>query len=907
MAPPPRGSRALQAALLVAAAAALDNGFRVPAMGFSTWYGFTSNIDEVMLRGIADGLVSSGLRDVGYNNLWIDDGYVLPRDNATGRVTVDPAVFPSGIKAFADYVHARGLKFGVYTSIGPLTCLGTQPTQPKRPGSCGYETVDAQSYLEWGVDQVKDDGCGSCPQHDPYVAMRDALNATGRPIFFSIHGGTTPGSPNGTVANDWRTGGDLYSSSFDMWTNRLDLATTPEQAALVGPGSFANPDFLEVGYSPRAPKGADGVMSALEQRSMFTMWAALPTPLILSADVRPNATSGGVDDAETRETLMNAEVIAVNQDEAAQPMRIVFNSSDNGAAQVWRKPLASAGALAVVLFHRGADTTGPLPDPPAVREISVTWEQLGLPDGALVSVRDLWAHAELGVFSAGFAQNVSQRDAKIFVFTPSQAPQWTVLPGIRCHNDVFTVGPVSSLEVCEASCASRGPLVTFCTDAPDAGCPGPAGSCWCYPLSELPSCAPQDGWISAYLPPPPPPPPTPYDYVAPGAFADNLCSLSLRDAAGQDYVFDLRGVATVNGSAGGISAVPCGVFPLECALVPIPQPLGAGVQLSGPWSCFFPLSSGPPLHALADASNAASGGLVTTFQAAWRQTSDGEECHDFDPVRGRDAGRRLVISHACDATAAPGAVKFLGSVEDPVCTYTLSISSLAACGTKAAAPAPAPNPPTPAAPAWAPNAGPFAAYLCNPVLSDAGGGKWRFAFQQLFSRGSDYSVTTPLGTFALNVCGYTQTTCTPAYAVAANFGALVVQWAGGAPPGPAAACTWGNGTAAACTAPCRTLAEGAPVFSLANASNGATGGVVMALQGELVSADEPASTPRCGFDASGDPLFPHVTVRIACDASVPTLKVDGVQATADADACAYVVMARASAACGAASADGAAA
>jgi len=142
------GGRALPAALLVAAAAALDNGFRVPAMGFSTWYGFTSNIDEVMLRGIADGLVSSGLRDVGFDNLWIDDGYVLPRDNVTGRVTVDPAVFPSGIKAFADYVHARGLKFGIYSASSSVVCSG-------RPGSLFYEAVDAQTFAEWGVDYVK--------------------------------------------------------------------------------------------------------------------------------------------------------------------------------------------------------------------------------------------------------------------------------------------------------------------------------------------------------------------------------------------------------------------------------------------------------------------------------------------------------------------------------------------------------------------------------------------------------------------------------------------------------------------------------------------------------------------------------------------------------------------------------
>ena len=336
------------------------------------------------------------------------DGWALPRDNSTGRVTVDPAVFPSGIPAFSSYLHARNLSFGIYTDAGPLTCLGYQPTQPKRPGSCGFETIDAQTYAEWEVDQVKMDGCGSCA-HNSYVAMRDALNATGRRFFFS----TSPGSQDPAVSNDWRTGPDLYSSDYSMWTNRLDLATTPAQAALAGPGAFPNPDFLEVGYSPREPKGPN-VMTALEQRSMFTFWAALPTNLILSADLRPGAASGGID-ADALATLTNHEAIAINQDAAARPLVIVSNSSDGGV-QAWARPLAS-GTVAVVLFFRGASTAGPMPDPPAVAEISVTAAQAGLPAQASFAVRDLWLHADLGVYSGSFSANVTQRDARLYTFT----------------------------------------------------------------------------------------------------------------------------------------------------------------------------------------------------------------------------------------------------------------------------------------------------------------------------------------------------------------------------------------------------------------------------------------------------------------------------------------------------------
>ena len=185
----------------------LDNGLRVPPMGWSSWYGFTQNIDEVMLRGMADGMVSSGLHTVGYSHIWIDDGWVIGRENKSGTCSatgptgadsckpiVDSKLFPSGMRNLSDYVHARGLKFGIYTSKGPKTCLGYQPTQPDRPGSCGYEQVDADTYVhDWDVDQVKDDGCGQCPQHEPFAAMRDALNKTGKPIWYAIHSSTAPG------------------------------------------------------------------------------------------------------------------------------------------------------------------------------------------------------------------------------------------------------------------------------------------------------------------------------------------------------------------------------------------------------------------------------------------------------------------------------------------------------------------------------------------------------------------------------------------------------------------------------------------------------------------------------------------------------------------------------------------
>ncbi len=398
---------------------ALDNGIRLPPLGWSSWYGYTSNIDEALIKGIGNGMVVSrtlrngsvtSLLSVGFRHVWIDDGFALPRDNVTQKIIVDPQLFPSGFRNLSDTLHIQGLLFGVYTSKGPLTCLAYQAGQPKRPGSCGFEQIDADTYAnDWQVDQVKDDGCGDCSQHDPFIAMRDALNATGRHILYTIHGDTTPGSDNGTVANMWRTGGDLYSSSFDMWTNRLDLATASTQYSLVGPGSLPDPDFLEVGYSPRSPPGGQ-TQCALEQRSMFTMWAALPTGLILSADIRVG--SNGID-LDTLETLTNTEVIAINQDPLVAPMRCLYNIS---GLQVWVKPLFNPNTQALVFFNRGVDTTGPIPTPPQIKLIEIDWSSLGYAANTSVAVRDLWAsNPNLGVFQGSFQANVTQRDARIYM------------------------------------------------------------------------------------------------------------------------------------------------------------------------------------------------------------------------------------------------------------------------------------------------------------------------------------------------------------------------------------------------------------------------------------------------------------------------------------------------------------
>ena len=230
-----------------ASAAALDNAFRLPPLGWSSWYGFTSNIDEELFKGIGEGLIAPRLlrngsqvtlAAVGFRHVWCDDGFALPRDSVTQKIVVDPVLFPSGFRNLSDTLHAQGLFWGVYTSKGPLTCLAYAAGQPKRPGSCGFEELDADTYAnDWQVDQLKDDGCGDCPQHDPFIAMRDALNATGRQILYQTHS-----APNGTVANAWRTGGDLYASNFDSaCSGPAPLYTLPLSAPCPLPTPLLSP------------------------------------------------------------------------------------------------------------------------------------------------------------------------------------------------------------------------------------------------------------------------------------------------------------------------------------------------------------------------------------------------------------------------------------------------------------------------------------------------------------------------------------------------------------------------------------------------------------------------------------------------------------------------------------------
>jgi alpha-galactosidase len=364
-------------------AQALDNGLALtPPMGWNSWNRFGCNVSEELVKSAADSLVSSGMKDAGYEYVVIDDCWQVGRDS------VDTKNFPNGIKPVADYVHSKGLKFGIYSDAGTHTCQ-------KRPGGRGHEYQDALQYAAWGVDYLKYDWCYSGTQNAPatYATMRDALKTAGRPIVFSLceWGTNQPWLWARDVGNLWRTTGDI-SDCWDCkkdqlsWTQILDLQVGLESYA--GPGHWNDPDMLEVG---------NGGMTTTEYRSHFSLWCMLAAPLMAGNDLA-NMTP------EIKEILTNKEVIAVNQDPLGMEGRRVRK---NGDAEVWSKQMKD-GSRAVVLLNRGASDV----------DISVSWEDLGYPAHLSANVRDLWAHKDLAKSTGSFGAKVPSHAVVMLRVTP---------------------------------------------------------------------------------------------------------------------------------------------------------------------------------------------------------------------------------------------------------------------------------------------------------------------------------------------------------------------------------------------------------------------------------------------------------------------------------------------------------
>ncbi|MDQ6678114.1 MAG: glycoside hydrolase family 27 protein [Acidobacteriota bacterium] len=325
---------------------------KTPPMGWNSWNKFAGRVTEEDVKGMADAIVSSGMKDAGYIYVNIDDTWEAGRD-AQGNIQTNKK-FPD-MKALADYVHSKGLKIGIYSSPGPATCAGYE-------GSYGHEAQDAKTYAAWGIDYLKYDWCGAARIYKDddmqavYQKMGHALQATGRPILYSLcqYGREDVWKWGPDVGgNSWRTTGDIR----DTWDSMSKIGF--EQAPLApyaAPGHWNDPDMLEIG---------NGGMTADEYRTHMSLWSMLAAPLLAGNDIR-NETP------ETFAILTNREVIALDQDKLGkQATRL----SQTGDQEVWVKDLAD-GSKAYGLFNRGAA--------PA---------QMKLPGTG--KVRDLWSKRDI--------------------------------------------------------------------------------------------------------------------------------------------------------------------------------------------------------------------------------------------------------------------------------------------------------------------------------------------------------------------------------------------------------------------------------------------------------------------------------------------------------------------------------
>lgn len=353
---------------------AAKNGLaQTPPMGWNSWNKFGCSITEAKVKAIADELASPGLSDQGYQYVTVDDCWMASQRDAGGNLVADPVRFPSGMKALADYVHSKGLKFGLYQSP-------TQGTCQLRPGSYEHETQDANTFAAWGVDYLKYDWCQTSKTESPkmwadfpgrsekeiaqilFRRMSDALRATGRPIVYSLSACCSPlefSTWAGDSSNLWRTSGDIA----DTWPSVLsNYRAAIDLQAAAGPGGWNDPDMLEVG---------NGGLSGIEYRSHMSLWAMLAAPLVLGNDVTTST-------AETEWIVGNPAIIAIDQDSLGVAATRIANAS---GLEVLTRPLAN-GDRAVALLNTGASTA----------TISTTLTKIGLP-AASATLTDVWSGA----------------------------------------------------------------------------------------------------------------------------------------------------------------------------------------------------------------------------------------------------------------------------------------------------------------------------------------------------------------------------------------------------------------------------------------------------------------------------------------------------------------------------------
>eukprot|EP00029_Vermamoeba_vermiformis_P008647 TRINITY_DN410_c0_g1_i1.p1 TRINITY_DN410_c0_g1~~TRINITY_DN410_c0_g1_i1.p1 ORF type:complete len:401 (-),score=66.66 TRINITY_DN410_c0_g1_i1:96-1298(-) len=363
----------------------LENGLGLtPQMGWNSWNAYHCDVSELKIRQAIDGIVDYDLARYGYVYVNIDDCWSQGRDK-NGVLVPDQNTFPNGISALADYAHSYGLKLGIYSDSGTLTCAG-------RPGSYGYETIDAKTWASWGVDYLKYDNCWSnvtMGLKERYMTMRDALANADRPIFYSMceWGVEAPWYWGSKVGNSWRTTGDI---SDDWNSMTYIISQTVGTSRFAGPGGWNDIDMLEVG---------NGGMSMQQYQIHFAFWCLLKAPLILGFDIYNKMTP------EVYHLITNMELINVNQDPLGVQGDLIWQV---GSAQIWAGPLAD-GSRAFIFFTR----LYPVP-------ITLDFSLVGYEANTTAVVRDILNKQDVGTFTGKFTANVAWQSVFVGRLTPTK-------------------------------------------------------------------------------------------------------------------------------------------------------------------------------------------------------------------------------------------------------------------------------------------------------------------------------------------------------------------------------------------------------------------------------------------------------------------------------------------------------
>jgi len=361
-----------------------------PPMGWNSWNTFGININEKLVKEMAEALISNGMQEAGYKYIVLDDGWETKTRDPNGNLIPDPNKFPSGLKALGDYLHEKGFKFGIHNCAGTKTCAGY-------PGGRGHEYQDARSYASWGVDYLKYDWCehGTANAEETFKTMRDALYAAGRPIVFSLceWGSNKPWLWAKDVGHLWRTSGDI-TDCYDCqevystgWKFILESQVGLEKYA--GPDHWNDPDMLEVGNPG---------LTLAESRAHFSLWCMLAAPLMAGNDVRKMSD-------EVRYILTNKEVIAIDQDPLGKQG---YQFMIQPGKEIWVKELSNKN-WAVCFFNSS--------DKPM--KIRLNWSHLWFVKGTH-KVRDLWKKEDIGTTNKNIDFEIGSHDVALFKLSPAE-------------------------------------------------------------------------------------------------------------------------------------------------------------------------------------------------------------------------------------------------------------------------------------------------------------------------------------------------------------------------------------------------------------------------------------------------------------------------------------------------------